>query len=91
MNLQDLDVLFVRHVAKVEYVRRIRKMLCTDISSESNVVSFLSLLFALSAQLFLSDTGDGYLGSRLGLGSTTMVEWFPRRLAQYRVVCGIAR
>lgn len=30
---------FVIHATEVEYVRRMRDMLCTDISSESNVVN----------------------------------------------------
>lgn len=39
LNMLDLDMLFVCHATEVEYVRHMREMLRTDISSKSGVVN----------------------------------------------------
>lgn len=38
LNMPDLKMPFVLHASEVEYVRRMRKMLRKDTSSDSNVV-----------------------------------------------------
>lgn len=60
---------FVHLATEVGYLRRMREVLRTIMSSESNVVNFFLLLLTSSDQFILSNTGRemALQGVRLGL------------------------
>lgn len=80
LNMQNLDMPFVRYATEVKYVRRIHEMLRTMISSESSVVNlFRCCLSRPISSFYLIRKVDTW--SRLELGSAKEIEKFSRRLS----------